>query len=386
MAAESTFAPAAAGGGAASKSLPPRGRVTINDVAEAAGLSKGTISRALNGYSDIAPATQRRVARLAARMGYQPLAQAQAIRTGRARALALVLNTGNADMHRPFLADFLDGISRAASDENWTLTVATADGLKDEVATMARLIDERKADGFILPRALWADPRVALCLERDMPFILYGRTRDTAGCAWFDIDGERAMAAAVGRLADAGHSRIGFLNGSRDYTFAHLRHAAFTQAMGARELAINPAWIREGVTDEASGAALGAEILAAGGGPSAVVCALDVAAIGLYDAARDAGRRVGRDLAVISYDGLPKTASLDPPLSTFGVDNRRAGHRLAKLLIRRVRGEPAEDLRELAEAMLIARASDLAPKTGGPTERGALTPNQPEKTPLGGRL
>ncbi|MEM6389022.1 MAG: substrate-binding domain-containing protein [Pseudomonadota bacterium] len=384
MAPDATRARSPVRGKPALKPLPRPGRVTINDVADAAGLSKGTVSRALNGYSDIAAGTQLRVKRLADRLGYRPLAQAQAIRTGRVRALALILNTGNADMHRPFLADFLDGISRAASDENWTLTVATADGLQDETATMARLIDERKADGFILPRALWRDPRVELCLEREVPFILYGRTRDTEGCAWFDIAGEAAIEAAVTRLAEAGHKDIGFLNGSREYTFAHLRYAAFTDATAACGFTPNPAWIREGVTDEASGAELGAEILAEQGGPSAVVCALDVAAIGLYDAARRAGRRIGHDLAVISYDGLPQGAALTPPLTTYSVDNRLAGKSLASLLIRRVRGEPVEDLRELAQATLIARASDLAPATGGATERSALTQKQTQKRSLGG--
>jgi hypothetical protein len=113
---------------------------------------------------------------MAERMGYRPMAQAQAIRTGRARSLGLVLNAGRSDAHKPFLTDFLDGISRAASEESWTLTVATAEDEADEVATMARLVDERKVDGFILPRTKTRDARIALLRARDVPFILYGRT------------------------------------------------------------------------------------------------------------------------------------------------------------------------------------------------------------------
>ena len=87
---------------------------------------------------------------------------------------------------------------------------------------------------------------------------------------------------------------------------------------------------------------------------------------------------------MISYDGLPQGAALSPPLTTSAVDNRLAGKSLASLLIRRVRGEPVEDLRELAQATLIARASDLAPATGGATERSALTQKQTQKRSLGG--
>lgn len=334
-------------------------RVTINDLASALGLAKGTVSRALNGYPDIAEATRLRVSRTAERMGYRPLAQAQAIRTGRARALGLILNTGNADLHRPFLTDFLDGISRAASDETWTLTVATATGTEDEVASMTRLIDDRKADGFILPRSMWDDPRVALCRARGVPFILYGRTGDPTDCAWFDISGEDAMQRAVARLAGFGHHRIGFINGSRDYTYAHLRHDGFLAGMEEAGLPIDPDLMAEGVLDIAGGEKAGRAVLAHA--PTAVVCALDLAALGLYRAAAAIGRTVGQDLAVIAYDGIPEAATATPPLSTFSVDNRAAGQRLAKLLIARIRGTDPTHLRELAPARLIERASDQLP-------------------------
>ncbi|MEJ6392328.1 substrate-binding domain-containing protein [Gymnodinialimonas sp. 2305UL16-5] len=344
-------------------------RVTINDLADSLGLAKGTVSRALNGYPDIAETTRARVARAAERMGYRPMAQAQAIRTGRARSLGLVLNTGNADLHRPFLTDFLDGISRAASEETWTLTVATANGTEDEVTSMERLVDERKVDGFILPRAMYNDPRVALCRDRGVPFILYGRTGDPEDCAWFDIAGEDAMQSAVRLFAAAGHRRIGFINGARKYTFAHLRYDAFVAGMAEAGLAVTPETIAEGVLDIAAGESAGARILRADPGLTAVVCAMDLAALGLYRAAERLGRRVGRDLAVISYDGLPQAEIADPPLTTFAVDNRAAGQRLARLLIARIRGADPVHLRELAPARLIERASHLievSPAAAGP--------------------
>lgn len=127
------------------------GRVTIAMVAEALGVTKGTVSRALNDYPDISAATRARVRRVAERMGYRPLAQAQAIRTGRTRTLGLVLQTDIPGAQRPFLSDFLAGLTGAASAEHWTLTVATSAGGRRMLETLERLVDERKADGFILP-------------------------------------------------------------------------------------------------------------------------------------------------------------------------------------------------------------------------------------------
>ena len=89
-----------------------RRRVTIADVAERLGVTKSTVSRALNGYPDIAEGTRIRIARTAERMGYRPLTHAQAIRTGRTRSLGLVLQIDGEDSARPFLAEFIAGLTR----------------------------------------------------------------------------------------------------------------------------------------------------------------------------------------------------------------------------------------------------------------------------------
>ena len=336
----------------------PRARVTINDLAQELGLAKGTISRALNGYPDIAETTRTRVTRTADRMGYRPMAQAQAIRTGMARALGLVLNAGPGNAHKPFLTDFLDGISRAASEESWSLSVATAFDEADEVATMARLVEEHKVDGFILPRTKIHDARIDLLRELDVPFVLYGRTGDPQGCAWFDISGEDAMRDAVLRLSGLGHRRIGFINGEAVYNYARLRRAGYAEGLAAAGLAFDGDLVRGGAATATEGAVQGAALLDLALPPTAIVCALDVAALGVYRAAEARGLRIGRDLSVVSYDGIPEAATASPPLTTYAVDTRAAGSRLARLLFHRIRGTDPVHLRETAPAHLVARGSD----------------------------
>ena len=338
-----------------------RSRVTIAHLAEALGLTKGTVSRALNGYPDISDGTRQRVRRQADLMGYRPLAQAQAIRTGRTRALGLVLQTDVADSQRPFLSDFLAGVTTAASRESWTLTVATSSGGEAMLTTLSRLVDEHKADGFILPRSYHDDPRVRLLRRLDVPFVLFGRTSDPEGCAWFDILGEEAMGDAVNRLADHGHDRIAFVNGGLEYMYSHLRAEGFRAGMAERGLAVDPDLMLDGATTTEAGAAATRRLLALHAPPTAIVFAVDMAALGAYGPAADHGLAVGRDLSVISYDGIPEGAWAVPPLTTFRVDSRKAGERLADLLIRRIRGASPEDLRETAHARLHDGGSDGAP-------------------------
>ncbi|SDE78679.1 LacI family DNA-binding transcriptional regulator [Limimaricola pyoseonensis] len=338
------------------------GRVTITRLSEALGLSKGTVSRALNGYPDIAEATRLRVRRQAEAMGYRPLSHAQAIKTGRVRALGLVLQIGDHDSQRPFLADFLAGITMAASAEGWTLTVATAESEAGILQTMAQLIEDRKADGFILPRTLSEDPRVTLLRERGVPFVMFGRTARPEGCAWFDILGEEAMRDAVLHLAGLGHRRIGFVNGGTRYNFSRLRLEGYRAGLAAAGLAADPDLIRGEALQVEDGARETRALLALGAPPTAVVFAVDQAALGLYRACAERGLAVGRDVSVLGYDGVPDGLHAAPPLSSFAVDRRAAGQRLAELLIRRIRGEDPELLRETARAVLVDRGSAGPPR------------------------
>lgn len=339
----------------------PRSRITIADVADALGVTKGTVSRALNGYPDISESTRSRIRRKAEQMGYRPLAHAQAIRTGRTRTLGLVLQTDIRNAQRPFLSDFLAGVTGAASAASWTLTVATSGGGAEMLATLRRLVQERKADGFILPRTMVVDDRVTLLKKLKVPFVLYGRLGEIGTCSWYDIRGEDAIRDAVLRLADHGHQRIGFVNGGLEYNFSRLREQGFREGMRLASLEVDETLVLGGAMSREAGSASTARLMAEPLPPTAIVFAVDIAALGAYEAADRLGLAIGSDLSIVSYDGLPECEWMRPPLTTFGVDSRTAGARLADLLIRQVRGEPPETLREAALATLRPGGSDGPP-------------------------
>lgn len=336
-------------------------RVRISDLATALGLTKGTVSRALNGYPDISDSTRRRVESAAQRMGYRPQATAQSIRTGRVRALGLVMQLEQHDSQRPFLADFLRGISTAAGAEGWTLTVATARSEDEGLETFRQIVADRKADGFILPRTKVRDPRIELLRADGIPFVLFGRTGNPEGCAWYDILGEDAMSEAVFRLADLGHRRIAFLNGAAHFNYSVLREQGFLSGMAAAGLTVDPDLLRRDVLTVPQGEQAARTMLLRSDPPTAILCALDTAALGVFQAADALGLALGRDLSVIGYDGIPEAAAVRPLLTSFEVDLDAAGARLTHLLIARCRGTAPELLRETAHARLRLGKTDGPP-------------------------
>lgn len=337
-------------------------RVTISDVSDALGLAKSTVSRALNDYSDIAESTRQRVRNMADKIGYRPLSHAQAIRTGRTRSLGLVIQMAEHDSHRPFLAEFLSGLSQGASQTGWTLTIAASANEDATIETYQTMIRDRKVDGFILPRTQIKDSRIDLLRSAKVPFVLFGRSLDPTDCAWFDVLGENAMHEAVQRLFDLGHRHIGFINGGLRYTYSAVRHDGFVSAMSELGLEIDPEHVHEDAVTIEGGFAAAKKILCSKPPPTAIVCSVDMAALGVYRAVEALGLSIGKDVSVIGYDGIPDGAHVTPQLSTFAVDFTACGRRLSELLIKRVMGEAPEELRETTLANFLDRGSAAAPK------------------------
>ena len=355
-----------------------RHRVTINDVARGLGMTKSTVSRALNGYPDISESTQLKVREAAQSLGYRPLANAQAIRTGRLRAIGLVLQLNEHDRHRPFLADFLAGISEAASAADWTITVATATSDEDTLRLLCKLADEHKADGFIVPRTLWDDRRVAFLREAHVPFVLYGRTSNPDGCAWFDIASETATQEAVELLHDLGHRRIGFIPGGRQYTYSRLRLEGYKAGLKRVGITFDPDLVSRPALNPDEGCEASLELLSREVPPTAIVSSIDRAALGAYAAARKLGLEIGTDISLISYDGIEEGELMVPALTTFSADVQLAGVRLTELLIKRINGVPPEALRELRPATFVARQSH-GPVTRTPEEIAAIVSRSKNK-------
>ncbi len=336
-------------------------RATITDVAKRAGTTKGTVSRALNGYPDISSLTRSRVEKAAAELGYSPLSQAQSIKTGRVRSLGFVLQTYDHDSHRPFLAGFLSGISRSANAQGWDLTLASAESRQATQEVLTRLAVERKADGFILTRPERNDPRVDLLLSENIPFVLFGRSEEPGGCSWYDILGEEAMKEAVIRLHRLGHGRIGFVNGGSRYSYSTFRMQGYLDGLRECGLEFDGDLVSGNAATPEQGRRSAFELLRLDLPPTAIVYAVDMAALGLYRAAEELDLEVGRDISVIAYDGVPEGLFARPSLTTFSVDRERAGERLATQLISRICGADAETQRETESAVLLQRESDRPP-------------------------
>ncbi len=340
--------------------------MSIAALAKSLGLSTSTVSRALNGYSDVNAHTRGRVQAAAKAMGYQPHPVAHRLATGRTGAIALVTSVRIGNFLDASFDALLSGAAEALRPHAYfAMSVVLPTG-EQEMQELARFLAGRLVDGVILARTRTNDPRVALMQQQDIPFITHGRTQHNAPHAWVDTDNEEAFFLAARRLIHFGHRRIALINGHGDMTFAALREQGFRRALADAGLEAGLCPVHHGEVDARSGeqaaaALLGAAPDAAAGPVTAILCATDLIALGAMRAVRAAGKAVGRDVSVIGYGNTEAGLYAEPPLTTIDhaiVDN---GKHLADLLLRRIRGESPEELTRLEPVRLIARQSDGPP-------------------------
>jgi LacI family transcriptional regulator len=331
--------------------------MSLQILARNLGLSNSTVSRALNGYSDVNPDTRQRVFDEASRIGYRPNPVAHRLATGRTRVIGLVTSVQDGVTLDTGLPAILAGMHETLITKGYT-AIATGFPLGDaEMQAFSHFARGGFVDAMVLLRTRPQDPRVRLLNEIGLPFVAYGRTLANDH-AWIDNDNESAFSLASERLIDFGHRRIALINASREFTFAQHREVGFKNAMARRGVAIDESLIVHGEVSADAGFAAADALLAHSDSPTGFLCVTDSVAIGVMTAARKRGKTIGRDVSIIGYGNSEASRYTSPELTSIEQSSVDVGHRLAEFALRRLRGEDASQLQSLQSVRIVGRESD----------------------------
>jgi LacI family transcriptional regulator len=334
--------------------------MSIQLLADSLGISISTVSRALNGYSDVSAATRQRVFDAAKAMNYTPHPVAHRLATGKTGAIAIVNSMRSGRAIDGSAALLHTGVSMVLRESNYFVLSIVLPAGDEEASELTRMLDGRLVDGVVLTRTRTYDPRVKLLQDKKIPFVTYGRTLDNEPHAWVDNDSEGASELAARSLIESGHRRIALIGGMAHMSFAYFFESGFRKAL--HDFGIAPETCPVHYTEMTGqvGHHVAAQLLSAGAvdaRPTAFVCATDTIALGVMAAAREAGLRVGIDVMVVGYGNTEASQFTQPPLASIEHQILENGRRIAKMLLDLISGSTDVHPQYLEPAHLIFRPS-----------------------------
>jgi DNA-binding LacI/PurR family transcriptional regulator len=332
---------------------------TIRDVAREASVSIATVSYVFNDSGTVSEATRQRVLEAAKRLGYRPSVLARGLQARESRMIGYSWRPVPPNQFNPILEKFIHSTAEAAARHDYHVMTFPCPEPYDEVDVYREMVESNRVDGFILPNTNWNDRRIRYLLDVDFPFVAFGRSNPEWNFPWVDVDGTDGIRQAMAHLFDLGHQRIACLAWPEDDVVGRHRLQGYRAAMSSAGLTLDPDWIIRIENDyhhsyQATQTWLD---LSSHRRPTAVVALSDLMALGVMNAATDAGFQVGSDLAVVGFDDAPITGYLRPSLTSLRQPIAEVGERVVAMLIELVRGQEPEPAQVLLQPRLIVRDS-----------------------------
>lgn len=347
--------------------------ITIRDVAKRLNLSITTVSRALDGYDDVAEQTRQLVIQAAQEMGYTPNRAARQLRRQQAETIGFILP---ADMHQiadPFFSEFIAGIGDEAAAHNYDLLVSAArPDSADELAAYRRWVQAGKVDGVVISRTRLHDCRIQYLAEQKMPFVSMERSLDSFEFIGVEVDSYNGFLELMSYLTGLGHRRIAYIGGWPELKIDHDRFAGYQAGLASAEIMFDPELVvRKGLTS-AGGYSAAEDLLFLKHPPTAMMCINDLTAIGAMHAASDKGLVVGRDLAITGFDGVVDSAHTQPPLTTLEQPVYAVARQLVQMLLAQVAGNKLLEKQIKLQPKPLIRASTEGVLSERPSLRGVV--------------
>ncbi|CAM3553124.1 substrate-binding domain-containing protein [Bordetella sputigena] len=314
---------------------PRPARVTVHDVARAAGVAIGTVSRVVNGAPTVTAEVRQRVEDAIARLGWQPSAAAQAMRGAPTRMVGFIFS----DIRNPLYSSMIKGAEDVLSEHGYMLVVASSDGQPAREIALMELFKRRRADGMLFAVEEENNSEVLRCVAgAGYPIVLLEREMAAAlGAVGADhLSGTRH---ATAHLLALGHRRIALISGGRHNRVGRDRLAGLVQAHEAAGVPLDPALLRLDSFSPEYGQREVQLLLDLPDPPTAIVAAGMHLLPGVLHGIRMKGLQVPRDVSLVASNDSQLAQLVTPAVDVIRYDGYALGREAALLLLRRMHGE-----------------------------------------------
>jgi LacI family repressor for deo operon, udp, cdd, tsx, nupC, and nupG len=331
---------------------------TMKDVAEQAGVSTATVSRALMNPEKVSASTRQKVDQAVMAVGYSPHALSRNLKRNESRTILVIVP----DICDPFFADLIKGIERTAAESGYLVLIGDCAQQNQQEKTFINLIITKQIDGMLL---LGSDLPFDASKEEQRnlpPMVMANEFAPELELPTVHIDNLTAAFEAVHYLLNLGHQRIACIEGPKHMPLCQYRSQGYVQALRRNGISVENALTAQGDFTYESGARAVSELMALPSPPTAIFCHNDIMAIGAMFQAKKMGLRIPQDLSVVGFDDIKASQFTDPPLTTVAQPRFQLGRQAMLLLLEQLQGNPVQNGSLLLDSELVVRQSTAAPK------------------------
>ncbi|WP_019135862.1 LacI family DNA-binding transcriptional regulator [Cellulomonas massiliensis] len=325
------------------------GRVKMEDVARAAGVSVATVSKVVNGRYGVSRATFERVSTVIDQLGYETSLGAQSLRSHKTNVIGVLLAE-----FEPFSTELLKGASDAVAGTGYELLAYSGGHRGGAVGWERRSLS--RLGGTLIDGAIIVTPTV-MDARPGVPVVAVDPHTGPSGVPTVDSDNFAGAVLATEHLLRLGHRRIAHLSGRADLESSRLREDGFRHAMAEAGVSVDERLVRIGGYRPEGAEQSARELLSLPDRPTAIFAANDLSAIRTMQVARDLGLSVPGDLSVIGFDNVPESAVAVPPLTTIEQPLRQMGEEALRMLVAVLDGQEPPTTHLRLPTALVERSS-----------------------------
>ena len=332
---------------------------TISDIAQLAGVSKSTVSRALSDSPLISDATKARVRAIAEANNFAVHEGARNLSMQRTNTIAVVIPidpTIGRSVTDPFNIELLGSVANALAEYDYDMLVAQVRA--DDQRAIDRHLTSKRVDGLILFACDLRLDELPRLIRQQAPFILWGPPAPQGEYCSVGSDDEDGGYQATRHLLQLGRQRIAFVGGPQGDIESNMRYQGYERALYEADRQVDPNLIAFGNYTGQAGYEIVKSFLQQSGDIDAIFACSDQMALGVIQAVQESGRRIPADIAIVGYDGVSLAAHCNPPLTTVRQDMVNAGRFLVENLLRYI--DARQPTSVVLPVELVVRQSSVA--------------------------
>lgn len=332
---------------------PADGRVTLQDVADLAGVSQATAGRALGGYGSISQDSRDRVEQAAISLGYRTNAVARALASGTTKSIGLVIG----DIENPFFATVARGLSDVVQEAGYTVVLANADENWDLERQALEVLDTRSVDGLVVAPAPDSDAEALKELSRRIPLVALDRTLPGLEVDTVLVDNVAGGASATRHLVDLGHREIGLVTEPPVLSSVRERIQGYEETLRAFGLEPDPGLVAVGTPKLEGGLLAATELLDSPDRPRAVFATSNTMTAAVLAATVELGLSIPDDLSLVGFDDTEWMRLVSPPITVVRQPVYDLGQATGRLLNDRINGWAGDAKQLRLKTELVVRES-----------------------------